>query len=147
MSIKDSQIKIALITACGKKKENKPLQAGKLYRSSRIRHLYKKSKNFSVPFYILSAKYGLVFGDRVIEPYEALMDQQSCEKMEKQLEDVLRNFDAVIYYRGGAGKEYFECIKRAAQKLGVEFIYFGYKNMGGIGELGQILEEIREKHQ
>ena len=36
---------MAIITACGKKKENKPKEAGLLYKSSRIRHLYKNHKN------------------------------------------------------------------------------------------------------
>ena len=53
-------MKIMLITACGNKKENKPIEAGKLYKSSRIRHLYRRSKELNIPFYILSAKYGLI---------------------------------------------------------------------------------------
>ena len=71
--------KIVLITACGKKKENKKSKAGKLYKSSRIRYLYRKSKEMNIPFYILSAKYGLVNGDEIIEPYNQVMDEKQCK--------------------------------------------------------------------
>jgi len=134
--------KVALITACGGKKEERPTFAGELYKSARIRHLYRRSKELKVPFFILSAKYGLVNGDEVIEPYEAVMDGERCRELKKQIVKVLRGFDAVVYFRGGARKDYYDCLKEAAEEAGVEFYSFGRGNMGEIGRLEEVLREV-----
>lgn len=130
--------KKVLITACGSKKENKRIEAWKLYKSSRIRHLYKKSKALNIPFYILSAKYGLVYCDEIIEPYNEIMDEDRCKRLEKQISQVLDEFDVIIYYKGGARKEYYNCLERISKKLNKKFISFGYGNMGDIGKLEEI---------
>jgi len=133
--------KVALITACGGKKEEKPTVAGKLYKSARIRHLYRRSKELDVPFFILSAKFGLIGGDEVIGPYEAVMDAQRCRELKEQMAKVLKRFDAVVYFRGGARKDYYECLKEAAREAGVELYSFGRGNMEGIKELLKVLRE------
>jgi len=137
-------IKIALITACGNKKESTPTIAGKLYKSSRIRHLYKRSKELNISFFILSAKYGIVGGDEIIEPYNALMSSRRCQEIEETILEKLNNIEIIIYYKGGARKEYFECIQNIARKLNKKFIYFGYGNMGDIGKLKRIINEVRK---
>lgn len=134
--------RIVLITACGNKKEEKPTVAGRLYKSSRIRYLYKRSKEFGLDFYILSAKYGLVNGDEVIEPYDQVMDKVQCEKLKSQIKEVLKNFDVIIYYKGGARREYLECLEMIAKELNKKFITFGYGNMGDIGKLEKIVGGI-----
>jgi len=134
--------KIVLITACGNKKEEKPTIAGKLYKSSRIKYLYRKSKELELPFYILSAKYGLVNGNEVIEPYNQLMDESQCEKLKKQIKNILENFEIIIYYKGGARKEYLNCLEIVAKELNKKFISFGYGNMGDIRKLEDILNGI-----
>ena len=134
--------KIVLITACGNKKENKPTKAGNLYKSSRIRHLYKRSKELNIPFYILSAKYGLVNGDEIIAPYNQIMDKKQCEKLKDQIEKILENFDIIIYYKGGARKEYYNCLEIIAKKLNKRFISFGYGNMGDIRKLEDIINAL-----
>ena len=139
--------KIVLITACGNKKENKPTEAGRLYKSSRVRHLYKRSKELNIPFYILSAKYGLVSGDEIIQPYNQIMDKKQCESLKNKIEDILENFDIIIYYKGGARKEYYNCLENIAKKLNKKFISFGYGNMGDIGKLEDIIRGISDaKH-
>ncbi len=115
---------IVLITACGNKKENKPAVAGRLYKSSRIRHLYKRSKELNIPFYILSAKYGLVSCDEIISPYNQIMNKKQCEKLKDQIEKVLGNFDIIIYYKGGARKEYYNCLEKLVKHLNKKFISF-----------------------
>jgi len=134
--------RIVLITACGNKKEEKPTAAGRLYKSSRIRYLYKRSKELGLDFYILSAKYGLVNGDEVIEPYDQVMDKVQCEKLKSQIKEVLKNFDVIIYYKGGARREYLECLEMIAKELNKKFITFGYGNMGDIGKLEKIVGGI-----
>ena len=134
--------RIVLITACGNKKEEEPTIAGRLYKSPRIRYLYKKSKELGLDFYILSAKYGLISGDEIVEPYDQVMDKAQCEKLKSKIRDVLKNFDIIIYYKGGARKEYLECLEMIAKELNKKFETFGYGNMGDIGKLEEKLEEI-----
>lgn len=133
--------KVALITACGNKKENRKLPAGKIYKSARIRHLYRRSKELKVPFLILSAKYGLIEADREIEPYNAVMDSKKCRKLKDQIKRALKNYDTVVFFKGGARKDYYQCLKEACEEAGVKLISFGSGNMKGIKELPLKLKE------
>ncbi len=135
--------KIVLITSCGKVKDKNPKPAGKLYKSSRIRYLYKRSKELGIPFYILSAKYGLIEADCVINPYDQELDEKRLEELLPQVSNILKNFDVVIFYKGGAKKYYLDLIKKACIKNNIKLIEFGYKCMGDIKKLDKILEEIR----
>jgi len=133
---------MVLITACGNKKESVPTVAGKLYKSTRIRYLYKKSKELNIPFYILSAKYGLVNSDKIISSYNQIMDDNQCIKLKSQIKEVLKNFDIIIYYKGGAREIYFNCLKDVVFELNKKFIYFGYANMGDIKKIDEIIMSI-----
>ena len=133
---------MALVTACGAKKEDTPQPAGRLYKSSRIRHLYKRSKELGLPFYILSAKYGLINADSIIEPYDRIMTPERAAELLPQVKDTIKDFDLIIFYKGGARKEYRELIERACKETGTQLISFGYGNMGDIGELENILRGV-----
>jgi len=137
--------RLVLVTACGGKKENEKKRAWELYKSSRIRHLYRRSKELGIPFCILSAKYGLISADEEVEPYEAVMTEVRCRELFPQILKKLEGYDVVVYYRGGARKEYLDCIRKACEVLGKEFVHFGYGNMGDIGKLGSILKELSLK--
>ena len=134
--------RIVLVTSCGNKKESSPQVAGKLYKSARIRHLYRKSKELGIPFFILSAGYGLVSGDEVISPYNAVMSEEKCKELERKIAERLKDYDVIVYYKGGARKDYLDCIKRVAEKLEKELVVFGYGNMGDIGKLGEVLKSL-----
>ncbi|WP_258084319.1 DUF6884 domain-containing protein [Thermococcus thermotolerans] len=135
---------VVLVTACGNKKEEEPLPAGRLYKSSRIRHLYRKSKELGVPLYILSAKYGLVNSDTIIEPYDQIMTMDRVHELLPQVKRVLKEFDIVVFYQGGARKEYRILIEMACKDLGIPLVKYGYKNMGDIKETEKILRNILE---
>ncbi len=137
-------MKIVLITACGKAKENKVLPAWRLYKSTRIKHLYRRAKELNIPFYILSAKYGLVFCEDIISPYNEIMDSKKCKKNISQIENILKNYDIIVFYKGGARKEYLECIELICKKLNKNLISFGYANMGDIKKLPEVLEIARK---
>ena len=62
---------IAIVTACGNKKESVPLPAYKLYKSSRIKAVYNRRQNHDM--FILSAEHGLIPAEKVIAPYNRLM--------------------------------------------------------------------------
>ncbi len=132
---------MSLVTACGAKKENTSQPAGRLYKSSRIRHLYKRSKELGIPFYILSAKYGLVNADTVIEPYDKVMTPERAAELLPQVKETIKGFDMIIFYKGGARKEYRELIEKACEETGTRLISFGYGNMGNIRDLDKILKE------
>ncbi|ASJ03942.1 hypothetical protein A3L01_00630 [Thermococcus barossii] len=134
---------MALVTSCGAKKEETPQPAGRLYKSSRIRHLYKKSKELGIPFYILSAKYGLINADMIIEPYDKVMTPERAAELLSPVKETIKSFDLVVFYKGGARKEYRELIEKACEETGTRLISFGYGNMGDIGKLDKILEEVK----
>jgi hypothetical protein len=97
-------MRVMLATACGAKKEDTLQPAGKLYKSARVRHLYRRSKELGIPFYVLSAKYGLVDGDQLIGPYDAVLTPKQARELLPQVISVVKNYDVVIYYKGGARK-------------------------------------------
>ncbi|AVB75945.1 DUF6884 domain-containing protein [Methanococcus maripaludis] len=133
---------IIIITACGGSKEGKPQKAGTLYKSSRIRHLYKKALEFDVPFYILSAKYGLINSEKIIDPYNQIMTKERALFLKPSVKKTLEDFEYVVFFEGGARKEYRDLIHESTNELGLQLIAFGYKTMGDIGELKNILGGI-----
>ncbi|MDW8434020.1 MAG: hypothetical protein RMK35_04360 [Aquificaceae bacterium] len=139
--MQDSERKrnIALITACGGRKSKTKTKAYLLYTSARIRHLYKQSKTLGVDFYILSAKYGLVHCEEEIEPYDEIMSKEKCKELKKEVMEKLKNFDSVVFYKGGARREYLECLEECCKELGIELLSFGFGQMGGIREVGSII--------
>lgn len=132
---------VVLITACGRRKLNYPERAYRLYNSTRIRYLYSKSRKIGVPFYILSAKHGLVESETIIEPYDEVMTLDKCSQLVDSIRKVVSRFNVVIYYKGGSRKEYLECIKQAMKGLDSKLIEFGYAIMGDINKLEDILYE------
>jgi hypothetical protein len=74
------------------------------------------------------------------------MTDEKCRKLKEKMLSKLRDFDVIIYYRGGARKTYLDCISKVAKELGKELIVFGYGNMGEIGKLTDILNSVRRKY-
>lgn len=132
---------VIVVTACGKTKRNTAFPAWKLYKSPRIRFLKKKADILGVDLYILSAKYGLVHSEEIIEPYEAVMTKETCTELILSILNKLENIkpSKVIYYKGGARKEYFECIYRACTMLNIKLLCFGYANMGDIKRIDEFI--------
>ena len=78
--------RICLI-ACVSLKDTRKMRAGDIYLSP----LFKKAREFASNFdrwYILSAKYGLISPDMVIEPYEKTLNKMSREDRRKWAENV-----------------------------------------------------------
>jgi len=136
--------RILVVTACGRKKHDKPMPAWKLYKSPRIKAVYNRSQGCD--FAILSAKYGLVEADRIITPYEQVMTKERAEELLEQVTAKVEKYDYVIYYRGGARKEYLECIQEACRSTKRTLLVLGYANLGGINDLQKmigLLEKIQ----
>ncbi len=79
--------RICLI-ACVSLKDTRKMRAGDIYLSP----LFKKAREFTSnnfdQWYILSAKYGLIHPDTIIEPYEKTLNKMSRQDRRKWSEDV-----------------------------------------------------------
>ena len=73
------------------------------------------------------------------------MTEKRINELLPQVKEVLKDFDVVIFYQGGAKREYKELIKRACDELKIELILFGYGNMGDIRKLDEILKKVNDK--
>lgn len=131
---------ILVVTCCGARKHNEPKPAWQLYKSPRIRAVYNRRNGHDMC--ILSTKYGLVDADEVIEPYEETLTKQKTNELIPQIVEKIQSHDCVVYYRGGAGREYFNCIREACERAGKTLISFGCKYMGDINLLPKVIQLI-----
>ena len=144
----NSNNKICVITACGNKKESIALPAWKIYKSSRIKAVHKRKNDEDM--YILSAEHGLLPSEKIIEPYNRLIDEKRVQELIPKIEPIIKKYDKVIYFKAGARKLYEDCLNTVCEKTGVEIESFGFGFMGGINELeNRIIEakggKIRKK--
>lgn len=142
MPVKLRTPRILIVTACGGKKQNEAMPAWKLYKSPRIRAVYNRTMGHDMC--VLSSKYGLIKADKVIRPYEAIMDEERAKKFVKQATKMINRYDYVVYFKGGARKEYLDCIKEACQNAGKTLIVLGYANMGGINDIPRVLQQVEK---
>ena len=134
--------KICIVTACGNKKHDVSMRAWQLYKSSRIKAVYNRRTGKDM--YILSAEHGLLFSEKVIEPYNRIMDESRAEELIPQLVPIVAKYDAVIYFKAGARGIYEQCLGDACKKAGKKMISFGYGFMGDIGNLQNIIRAESE---
>ena len=135
-------MKILIVTACGAKKNPSPMPAYKLYKSARIKAVYNRRSGCDMG--ILSAEYGLVRTHDVIGPYERLMDEKRAEELAPFVAEKLKEYDCIIFFKGGARKAYLSCIKAACEKIGRTLVALGYANMGGINNLPKVTELVKQ---
>lgn len=118
----DKKTEKTILVACGSKKQKHKIEAEYLYTSS----LFRKSRDFARfsnhPWYILSAKYGLVNPNSVIEPYDVSLKNLGSEKRKiwaKNVLNSLKNVDVsgkIFVFL--AGKSYRENLIPVLKKLG-----------------------------
>tara|TARA_B100001123_G_C15228257_1_gene994070 strand:- start:689 stop:1432 length:744 start_codon:yes stop_codon:yes gene_type:complete len=135
--------KICVITACGNKKENVSLPAWKIYKSSRIKAVYKRRSDEDM--YILSAEHGLLSAEKVIKPYNRLLDEDRTKILLPKIESIIKEYEKIIYFKAGARKLYEDCLSVACKNMGVEMESFGFGFMGGINELENRINKSKEK--
>lgn len=116
-------MKIALIS-CVKQKADKPQKARELYISS----LFVKSLEYTEKIikadkiFVLSAKYGLVPIDKVIEPYEKTLNNMKKNERVEWANEVLSELSKVSdimkdEYYILAGKNYYENIYKRLKNV------------------------------
>lgn len=135
-------MKVLIVTACGSKKNSRPMFAYKLYKSSRIKAVY--NRRCGSDMCILSAEYGLVEIHKTVRPYERMMDEQRARELVPSVTKKIQSYDCVVFFKGGVRKAYLSCIKAACEKMGKILVTLGFANMGGIKDLPLIIELLHE---
>ncbi len=81
------------LVSCVSLKDTSKMKAGDIYLSP----LFKKAKEYASNnfdrWYILSAKYGLIHPNKIIEPYEKTLNKMSRQDRHKWSEDVFEEFE------------------------------------------------------
>ena len=105
-------IKIALIS-CTKLKQSYPCEAQEMYLLSQLfkkASYYIKQQNYD-KWFILSAKYGLLNPNDIIEPYDLTLSNMKSEDIKKWSEKifnqlVIYNIDEIDFYTGEKYRKY-----------------------------------------
>ena len=78
-----------MLVGCAKKKADGPNKAKDLYASPLWRHRRQYAENHQVPWFILSAKHGLLSPDAWIEPYDLALSSLSTKERREWSKSVL----------------------------------------------------------
>lgn len=130
-------MKVLLATACGAKKNKGRMAAIDLYKSSRIKAVY--NRRGGADFAVLSAKYGLIYPDKILKDYEQILDSKTSKKLLPQIINFIRPYDIVIFFKGGSRLEYRELIKEASVAINKPLILIGNRNQEDIGKLEEVV--------
>lgn len=114
------------LISCTKAKREYPSKASEMYQPS---YLFRKAYSYAVKNYdfvaILSAKYGLLFPDDKIDPYDLTLNNMNSQQRKKWAEKVfdqmksrlrLEDFNKAFFH---AGKKYREHLILKLEKVGI----------------------------
>ena len=116
-------------TYCSAKKDRSQgeLAAIQRYQSLRINSVYLAAVSLGLNFFILSGKYGILEPSEPIPYYDHLLQSSEVSEHSKKVADQLEKLGVkdVIFFGGSLSddenlKPYFDCIKIASQKAGIE---------------------------
>ena len=134
---------IALI-GCGKKKSSQTCYAQDMYQGLlfKTKRMYCESRG--IPFYIISAKYGLLRPRQVISPYDTTLKRFTPEHRIEWGKKVVSQMEAQGIRRGSrilalAGKEYLEYIRTQYEVVNP------LKNLGLFKQVSFLQELIKGK--
>jgi len=135
-------LKVALTTACGGKKRDGEWPACELYLSSRIKAFCNRRREIGTAFYILSAEYGLIHSEQRIRSYQRVMDLERARKLAPQIAEVMKQYDWLVYFKGGSRDEYAQCVRWASDVCNVPVALIGFKIMGEFQECLHLAERL-----
>ena len=108
------------LVSCVGKKGNCPVPAKDLYRSTWFKLARAWVERAAAPWFILSAKHGLVHPDTVIAPYDERLDTMPivarrgwAKRVNSQLAETLPDVGEVVIFAGQRYREYIERQLRA----------------------------------
>ncbi|MEN6379376.1 MAG: DUF6884 domain-containing protein [Methanofastidiosum sp.] len=130
-------MKILLATACGAKKNKGKMPAIDLYKSSRIKAV--NNRRDGADFAVLSAKYGLLYPDKIIKDYEQVLDLKGVKKLIPQVKEFINKYELIVFFKGGSREEYRELIKQASEAINKPLILIGNRNQEDIGKLEELI--------
>lgn len=130
-------MKILLATACGAKKNKGKMPVIDLYKSSRIKAV--NNRRDGADFAVLSAKYGLLYSDKIIKDYEQVLDLKGVKKLIPQVTEFIYKYELIVFFKGGSREEYRELIKQASEAINKPLILIGNRNQEDIGKLEELI--------
>ena len=108
------------LVSCVGKKGNRPVPAKDLYRSTWFKLARAWVEHEAAPWFILSAKHGLVHPNAVIAPYDETLNNMPvaarrdwAKRVKSQLAETLPSVDEVVIFAGRRYREYIEQHLRA----------------------------------
>ncbi len=139
--------KILVITECTKEKigytPSTKAPAKQMYQGRLFKVVRKYCETMGFDYVIISAKYGLLHPDDVIEGYEmVLKTKEDVERIRPQVEEklrpILKNYDKIVVI---AGKQYREVLKNLWDERFVEIKSRGYGDLCSIVSRATVQEK------
>ena len=139
--------KILVITECTKEKigytPSTKAPAKQMYQGRLFKVVRKYCETMEFDYVIISAKYGLLHPDDVIEGYEmVLRTKEDVERIRPQVEEklrpILKNYDKIVVI---AGRQYREVLKNLWDERFVEIKSRGYGDLCSIVSRATVQEK------
>lgn len=83
---------LILLVSCGKRKSSVSCQAKEMYNSFRFQQIKTIAENLKVRWYIMSAKYGLLDPESIIEPYDMCLSNCSDKYQQQWAKGIVGKF-------------------------------------------------------
>ena len=137
--------KVLVITECTKEKlgydSSTKTPAKKMYLGRLFKTVKEYSEGMGFDYVIISAKYGLIFPDDIIEGYEKALQTKEDVKniqslVEEKIRSLLRNYDKIVVI---AGEKYRDVLRNLWDERFVTIRSKGY------GDLCSIIEKATPK--
>lgn len=109
-------MKLAIVTLCGKNKyKENNIKALNLYKGNNF-PIIRKNYHNNIDTYIVSAKYGLINGTKIINYYEQELDEKRFHEIKEDVKlkfkEILdKNYKEIVILAGGLYKQLFEEFK------------------------------------
>lgn len=107
-----SKMKCVFLISCGKRKQSSAVPAAELYISTRFQRTRASVETTGCPWFVLSAKHGLLAPDEAVSPYDKTLNGKPsevrrawAEKVKKQMDSNLPHAEIIVIL---AGKYYYE---------------------------------------
>ena len=129
-----SDMRILVVSSCTKRKKKEKDKASEIYLGKQ--HLYVKKgvkllkENNNVDWYIISAKYGIINENEVIEPYDLSFNKMSRKDIrelstglgiEEKLSSLIKNYKLAFFI---LGEKYLISIEDLLDKLPISSVFF-----------------------
>jgi hypothetical protein len=95
------------LVSCVSKKGSSPAPAKDLYASEWFRRVRHFIENKGSPWFILSAKYGLVLSNQTLDPYDLTLNKMSiadrhawADRVKLQMDREFRSYHTIVVFAG-----------------------------------------------